>query len=102
MSSGEPARPADYGAVDRIVSATLAVDGVVGLHRGIGPRGIGPRGIGPSGVRLLEDGAEVHLVVGYGAALHGVAEAVRGAVAPLVTGPIDVIIEDVSTPGSGT
>jgi uncharacterized alkaline shock family protein YloU len=81
---------------DAIAAAALAVDGVAGLHGGMfGEAATYLPGRQVTGVRITESGADVHVIVSYGSSVHQVAEAVRRAVAPLVTGSVDVVIEDV-------
>lgn len=83
---------------DRVAAAVLAVDGVAELHGGMfGEAATYLPGRKVAGIRLSEQGAEVHVVVDYGRAAPRVADAVRRAVAPLVTGTVDVIVEDIRT-----
>ncbi len=93
------ARPPEgkFDRADLVAATVLAVDGVVGLHGGMfGEAATYLPGRKVAGVRISEDGAQVHLTVRYGRPVHPLAEAVRRAVAPMVTGPVDVVIEDVS------
>ncbi len=93
------ARPSEgeFDRADLVAATVLAVDGVVGLHGGMfGEAATYLPGRKVAGVRISEDGAQVHLTVGYGRPVHPLAEAVRRAVAPMVTGPVDVVVEDVS------
>jgi len=81
---------------DVLAAAVLAVDGVAGLHGGMfGEVGTYLPGRRVAGVALHDAGAEVHIAVRFGVDVQLVATAVRAAAAPLVGGPVDVVIEDV-------
>lgn len=81
---------------DVIAAAVSGVDGVAALHGGLfGEAATYLPGRRVTGVRLSDDGVEVHVTVSYGRRVHAVADAVRTAVASLVTGSVDVIVEDV-------
>jgi len=89
-AAGQPDR------ADAIAAAVSGVDGVAALHGGMfGEAATYLPGRRVTGVRLSDDGAEVHITVSYGRGVHRIADAVRIAVAPLVTGSVDVIVEDV-------
>lgn len=94
---------AELDRADLIAAAAVSVDGVEAMHGGMfGEAATYLPGRQVAGVRLTEDGTEVHVVVDYGRAVHRVADAVRRAVSPLVTGSVDVVIEDVSTADAST
>jgi hypothetical protein len=81
---------------DAIAEAVTAVHGVAGLHGGMfGESATYLPGRRVPGIRRTDRGTEVHISVLFGVALRPTAEAVRDAVAPLVTGPVHVTIEDV-------
>ena len=81
---------------DVIAAAVTAVDGVADLHGGMfGEAATYLPGRRVPGIRLAEDGTEVHVSLLFGYPLRSTAEAVRDAVAPLVTGPVHVTVEDV-------
>ncbi len=81
---------------DLVAAAVSGVDGVAGLHGGVfGEAATYLPGRRVTGVRLTDDGVEVHITVSYGREVRAVAAAVRAVVAPLVTGSVDVAIEDV-------
>ncbi|GLY06586.1 MULTISPECIES: hypothetical protein [Actinoplanes] len=82
--------------VDAIVRAVLAVPGVVRLHGGpFGEAGTYLPGRRVPGIRLGDDRAEVHVTVTGRVPLTATARLVHAAVAPLVTVPVHVRIEDV-------
>ncbi len=82
----------DVRQPDRADVIAAAVSGVGGLF---GEAATYLPGRRVTGVRLSDDGVEVHVTVSYGRSVHAVADAVRTAVASLVTGSVDVIVEDV-------
>lgn len=85
--------------VDVIAAAVTAVDGVAELHGGMfGEAATYLPGRRVPGIRLGDDGTEVHVSLLFGAPVRPTAEAVRDAVAPLVEGPVHVIVEDVVRP----
>ena len=82
--------------VDRIAAAVTGVEGVADLHAGMfGEAATYLPGRRVAGIRIGEDGTEVHLSIVFGYALRPTAEAVRDAVAGLVSGPVHVTVEDV-------
>jgi uncharacterized alkaline shock family protein YloU len=82
--------------VDAIAAAAGAVDGVADLHGGMfGEAATYLPGRRVAGIRHDEHGTEVHVVLLFGYPVRHTAEAVRDAVAPLVTGPVHVTVEDV-------
>ncbi|WP_137149517.1 Asp23/Gls24 family envelope stress response protein [Mycolicibacterium sp. CR10] len=92
--SPDRANPADL--VDGIAEAVSAVDGVAGLHGGMfGEAATYLPGRRVAGIRLDEHGTEVHVSLLFGYPVRPTAEAVRDAVAPLVSGPVHVTVEDV-------
>ncbi|MEP6814747.1 MAG: hypothetical protein ABI873_04255 [Marmoricola sp.] len=81
---------------DSVAAAALSVPGVTDLHSGaFGEVGTYLPGRRVRGVRLADDVTEVHVVLRIGAAVLPTAEAVRAAVAPLVSTRVDVFVEDV-------
>ncbi len=81
---------------DVIAAAVTAVDGVADLHGGMfGEAATYLPGRRVPGIRLGDDGTEIHVSLQFGAPLRATAEAVRDAVAPLVSGPVHVTVEDV-------
>jgi len=86
-------------AADRVAAAVLAVPGVTGLHAGSwGEVGTYLPGRRVDGVRLRDDSTDVHITVAMGSVVADVARAVRAAVADLVTTPVAVVVEDVTSP----
>jgi uncharacterized alkaline shock family protein YloU len=82
--------------VDAIAAAATAVEGVADLHGGIfGEAATYLPGRRVAGIRVDEQGTEVHVVLLFGYPVRRTAEAVRDAVAPLVSGPVHVTVEDV-------
>jgi len=86
----------DPDLVDDIAAAVLAVDGVADLHGGMfGEAATYLPGRRVAGIRVGEQGTEVHVSLLFGYPLRPTAEAVRDAVAPLVSGSVHVTVEDV-------
>jgi len=82
--------------VDVVAAAVRAVPGVADLHGGMfGEVGTYLPGRRVPGVRLGEADTDIHVSIVFGAPVRETAQAVRRAVAPLVTGPVHVSIEDV-------
>jgi len=93
------AAPAPPGAelTDLVAAAVLTVPGVIGLHGGMfGETATYLPGRRVPGVRLTENVTDIHLSVVYGAPVFATAQQVRTAVAALVTGPVNVTVEDVT------
>ena len=90
--------PQDPGAVaDLVAAATLTVPGVTGLHAGsFGEVATYLPGRRVAGVRLGAERTEVHIAVAMGSPLLDVAAVVRDAVSPLVSTPVEVVVEDVT------
>lgn len=96
MSPGPGAAPAPEELADRVAAAVLSVPGVAGLHGGaFGEVATYLPGRRVAGVRLGDELAAVHVSVVYGVPVSETAEAVRAAVAPLLTTPVDVSVEDI-------
>jgi uncharacterized alkaline shock family protein YloU len=94
VTSPDPGDPAEL--VDVIAAAVTAVDGVANLHGGMfGEAATYLPGRRVAGIRLDQHGTEVHVSLLFGYPLRPTAEAVRNAVAPLVSGPVHVTVEDV-------
>ena len=94
------ARTVDHVA-DDVAAAVLAVPGVSGLHGGaFGEVGTYLPGRRVTGIRLGDDLSQVHITVAMHTRVLAVVGQVREAVAGLVGGPVEVVVEDV-TPGTG-
>lgn len=84
---------------DRVAAAVRAVPGVADLQTGtFGEVATYLPGRRVAGIRVLDDVAEVHVVLTWGAPVLATADRVRAAVSRLVTTPVDVSIEDVVDP----
>lgn len=92
--------PEPQHAADRIRAVVLAVPGVADLHGGaFGEAATYLPGRRVPGVRLTEDGtAEVHVVLTLDVPVLATAARVRDAVAVVVGGRVDVVVEDVVEP----
>ncbi len=91
--------PTGVVLADRVAAAVLTVRGVIGLHGGMfGETATYLPGRRVPGVRLTEDVTDIHLSLAYGSPIAATAQQVRTAVAALVTGPVDVTVEDVAPP----
>ncbi len=91
--------PTGVVLADRVAAAVLTVRGVIGLHGGMfGETATYLPGRRVPGVRLTEDVTDIHLSLAYGSPIAATAQQVRDAVAALVTGPVDVTVEDVAPP----
>ncbi len=93
-----PPVPEPTGAefADQVAAAVLAVRGVSGLHGGMfGETATYLPGRRVPGVRLTEDVTDIHLSLAYGSPIAATAQQVRDALTALVTGPVDVTVEDV-------
>jgi len=85
---------------DRVAAAALGVPGVDSLHGGaFGDAATYLPGRRVSGVRLTDQATEVHVVLRLDAPVLLTADRVRAAVAPLVDGRVDVVVEDVVDDG---
>lgn len=93
----EPGYASDPGALAEAVSAAvLSVPDVHDLHGGaFGEVATYLPGRRVPGVRLTDDGVELHVVTRGANPLTVTVEQVRDAVRPLVSGRIDVTVEDV-------
>ena len=88
--------PTGAELADRVAAAVLAVRGVTGLHGGMfGETATYLPGRRVPGVRLTEDVTDIHLSLAYGSPIAATAQQVRDALTALVTGPVDVTVEDV-------
>lgn len=84
---------------DLVAQAARSVPGVHDLHGGVvGEVATYLPGRRVTGVRLRDEGCAVHVVIDWDAGVADTAERVRAAVRPLVTGPVDVTVEDVAPP----
>ena len=100
--SSDPLRPAaDESEADLIARAVLAVPGVHGLHAGVlGEVATYLPGRRVNGVRVRGDGCAVHITLDWGAPIGGTSDLVRSALRSLVSGPIDVTVEDILPPAA--
>lgn len=90
----DPAEPAEA-----VAAAVRAVPGVLDLHGGLlSEVATYLPGRMVRGVRLREPGAEVHVVLAWGAPLEETSAAVRAAAAGVVGLPVDVWVQDVRDP----
>jgi uncharacterized alkaline shock family protein YloU len=84
---------------DLVAQAARSVPGVHDLHGGVvGEVATYLPGRRVTGVRLRDEGCAVHVVLDWDADIAGTAERVRAAVRSLVSGPVDVTVEDVAPP----
>jgi len=87
--------------VDAVAAAVRQVPSVVDLHGGVmGEIGTYLPKRRVLGVRLRPEATEVHVTLVYGAPVRETASAVRAAVAHVVPGAVDVVVEDVASPPS--
>jgi len=92
-------QPPGVELADQVAAAALTVRGVTGLHGGMfGETATYLPGRRVLGVRLTENVADIHLTLAYGAPVFATAQQVRTAVAALVPGPVNVTVEDVTSP----
>ncbi|MFK5584573.1 MULTISPECIES: hypothetical protein [unclassified Serinicoccus] len=95
MSSETP----EPALAELVAERVLAVTGVHDLHPGVmGEIGTYLPGRRVPGVRLDQDGCEVHVVLDWAAPVDTTTDRVRAAARALVTGPVDVVVEDVAGP----
>jgi len=94
----QPHEPPDPAALAEAVAAAVrSVPDVHDLHGGtFGEVGTYLPGRRVPGVRITDHGCELHIVTRGASPLTATVELVRDAVRPLVTGPIDVTVEDVA------
>lgn len=87
--------------VDRITEAIVAVPGVHDLHAGVlGEVATYLPGRRVNGVRMREPGCDVHVVLDWGVSIAATSDLVRRAVRAIVSGPVDVTVEDVAPPAA--
>lgn len=97
----DPHEGAEPEVVDVVVAAVLAVPGVHDLHAGVaGEVATYLPGRRVNGIRMREPGCSVHVALHWGAPVIGTTDAVRDAVRPYVSGPVDITVEDILPPGS--
>ncbi|WP_336921349.1 hypothetical protein [Aquipuribacter sp. SD81] len=90
-------RTAGRHEADVVRETVLSVPGVVDLHGGsLGEVGTYLPGRRVVGVRLRPERTEVHVVVTHGSPVRATADLVRGAVARVRPGAVDVTVEDVA------
>lgn len=90
-------------AAQRVADAVRDVPGVTGLHAGLfGEVATYLPGGRVSGVALGDDSGEVHIVVDIDHDLRTVAAAARAAGEQIVGYPLNVTVEDISTPDNST
>ena len=95
------AEPDEPDVADVVAAAVLAVPGVHDLHAGVaGEVATYLPGRRVNGIRMREPGCSVHVVLDWGVPVIGTTDAVRAAVRPLVSGPVDITVEDILPPGS--
>lgn len=83
-------------AADRVAAAVTAVPGVSALHPGMfGEVATYLPGRRVSGIRLSDQSTDIHVSVAMGAPILATAAAVRRAVSALVSGPVNVTVEDI-------
>ena len=88
---------------EAVASAVLAVPGVNALYAGVfGEVATYLPGRRVNGVRLSDEACEVHVVLDWGTPVLQTADAVRVAVEHLVGGPVDVTVQDIARPDSGS
>lgn len=94
MTSGAPEPD-----VDLLAALVLDVEGVSSLHAGVlGEVGTYLPGRRVNGIRLREPGCDIHVVLDWGVRVKGTTDRIRAAVRPLVAGPVDITVEDISAP----
>lgn len=94
VADAEQVEPADA-----VAAAVRAVPGVLDLHGGLlSEVATYLPGRMVRGVRLREPGAEVHVVLAWGAPLEETTAAVRAVAAEVVGLPVDVWVQDVREP----
>lgn len=95
------ASPVAEDLSDRIAAVVLAIPGVHGLHAGVfGEVATYLPGRRVRGIRVDERGCAVHVVLDWAAPIETTTVAIRRAVQPLVSGAIDVTVEDIAEPGA--
>lgn len=103
MSTPSDTGPGPAEVADAVAAAVRAVPGVADLHTGtFGEVATYLPGRRVNGVRLRPEVTEVHVVLTWGVPVLAAADAVRGAVSPLVATRVDVTVEDVVDPRAGT
>lgn len=97
----DPRDGAEPDVADVVAAAVLAVPGVHDLHAGVaGEVATYLPGRRVNGIRMREPGCSVHVVLDWGVPVISTTDAVRAAVRPLVSGPVDITVEDILPPGS--
>jgi len=86
--------------VDRVIAAVTGVDGVVGLHTGLGTPTTYLPGRTVKGVRLGNTAGVVHVVLELKDRLLDRAERVRDAASAAAGVPVDVVVGDVVPSGT--
>lgn len=82
---------------EAVAAAVRSVPDVHDLHGGaFGEVGTYLPGRRVPGVRITEHGCELHIVTRGASPLAATVELVRDAVRPLVSGPVDVTVEDIA------
>ena len=91
----DPVAPVDLA--DAVAAAVRSVPDVQDLHGGaFGEVGTYLPGRRVPGVRITERGCELHIVTRGASPLAATVELVRDAVRPLVSGAVDVTVEDIA------
>jgi hypothetical protein len=95
--------PPERDLAERVAAAVRAVPTVHDLHGGVfGEVATYLPGRRVGGVKLTERGCEIHLAAVASVPLADTVAAVRAAVAPLVDGPVDIVVEDVVAAAGGS
>lgn len=98
-SAEPPVAGGEADVTDLVAAAVRAVPGVASLHGGMfGEVATYLVGRRVPGIRQSEDGTEVHVSLLLGAPVRSTADQIRRVVAPLVNGPVHIVVEDVVTP----
>lgn len=85
--------------IDLLAALVLGVEGVSSLHAGVlGEVGTYLPGRRVNGIRLRGPGCDIHVVLDWGVPVEGTTDRIRAAVRPLVAGPVDITVEDISAP----
>ena len=90
---------AEPSVADAVVEAVLLLPGVVRMHAGMfGEVATYLPGRRVHGVRIHDDSAQVHVVVGWDCDIPDTADLIKATVGPIVGTPVDVTVEDLAEP----
>lgn len=96
-----PGRAALPEAADLVRAAVLALPGVADLHTGaFGEVATYLPGRKVDGVRVRPDGAQVDVVLEWGAPVLATADDVRRVATSITGKPVDVVVQDIAAPPS--